>query len=193
MVCWPHSKPSRRLRSYASPECIAFPQITQIAACCTFGTHRIPRACTFGAVAADPKRVAFQQLQGYITTVLKSLYSSNKVKLGNKAEVHPIPQDVHIFPQRNDVLIPINHLLASSRIPNAVFVHVVDSEPIFFRCGDDVRRLCRLAVVCYATCAISLLRRFGCESLFDKRVFLWSGSLGMWKRPETERRDDGIW
>lgn len=30
------------LRNYASLECDAFPQITQIAACCTCGTHRIP-------------------------------------------------------------------------------------------------------------------------------------------------------
>jgi hypothetical protein len=49
------------LRDYASLDCVAFPQITQIAACCTFGTHRIPRTCTFGVVAADSKSAAFQQ------------------------------------------------------------------------------------------------------------------------------------
>ena len=67
------------LRSYASPECVAFPQITQIAACCTFGTHRIPRTCTFGVVAADSKRAAFQQLQGYITTRLKRFSGCDKI------------------------------------------------------------------------------------------------------------------
>jgi hypothetical protein len=69
------------LRSYASLECVAFPQITQFAACCTLGMRRIPRTCTFGVVAADMERAAFQHLQGYITTLLKSLSSIDKVLL----------------------------------------------------------------------------------------------------------------
>jgi hypothetical protein len=56
------------LRNYASLECDAFPQITQIASRCTLGTRRIPQMCTSEVVAADTKRAAFQQLQGYITT-----------------------------------------------------------------------------------------------------------------------------
>jgi hypothetical protein len=52
------------LRNYPSLECVAFPQITQIAVCCTLGMRRIPQMCTFGIVAADPKRAAFQQPQG---------------------------------------------------------------------------------------------------------------------------------
>jgi hypothetical protein len=59
---------SMALDNYASLKCDAFPQITQIAACCTLGTRRIPRMYTSGVVAADTKRAAFQQLQGYITT-----------------------------------------------------------------------------------------------------------------------------
>jgi hypothetical protein len=69
------------LHSYASPECVAFPQITQIAAWSTFGTRRILRTCTFGVVATDTKRAVLQQLQGHITTLLKSLAGSDKVLL----------------------------------------------------------------------------------------------------------------
>lgn len=56
------------LRSHASLECVAFPRIAQIAACCILEMCRIPRMPTFGVVAAVSKRAAFQQLQEYITT-----------------------------------------------------------------------------------------------------------------------------
>jgi hypothetical protein len=84
----PTSCRSSFLRSYASLECDAFPQITQIAACCTCGTHRIPWTCTIGVVAADSKRAVFQQLQGYIITLLKSLSSSDKVLLSRQSIEH---------------------------------------------------------------------------------------------------------
>jgi hypothetical protein len=68
------------------------------------------------------------------------------------------------------MFIPVYHLSASSWIPNAVFVHVVDSEPIFFRCGDDVRRLRRLTMVCYTTRTISLLYRVGGKPLLGEII-----------------------
>jgi hypothetical protein len=76
---------SSNLRNYASPECVAFPQITQITACCTLGTRRIPRMCAFGVVAADTKRAAFQQLQGYITTRLKSISGCDQISISRKS------------------------------------------------------------------------------------------------------------
>jgi hypothetical protein len=63
--------PREFLRNHDSVKYIAFPPITQNAACCTPGMRRIPQMCTLEVVAADMKRAAFQQPQGYITTRLK--------------------------------------------------------------------------------------------------------------------------
>ena len=72
-------------RNYASLECVAFPQITQTAACCTLGMRRIPQMCTFEVVAADTKLAAFQQLQGYITTRLRSFSSTDKLSFSRQS------------------------------------------------------------------------------------------------------------
>jgi hypothetical protein len=66
----------RTLRDYAFVKCVAFPQVTQTVAYCMLGMHRIAQMRMFGAVAADPKRATFQQLQGDITTKLKMLLQS---------------------------------------------------------------------------------------------------------------------
>jgi hypothetical protein len=76
---------SHTLRNYAYLECVPFPQTTQIVACCTLGTRRIPRMCTFGLVAADTKRAAFQQLQGYISTRLKRFSGCDRVLLSRQS------------------------------------------------------------------------------------------------------------
>jgi hypothetical protein len=76
------------LLSYPPLECVAFPQITQIAACCTLGMRRISRMRTFGAVAAYPKRALFQRLWGYVTTLLASFSSSDKVPLSPQSNEH---------------------------------------------------------------------------------------------------------
>jgi hypothetical protein len=81
------------LRSYASPECVAFPQITQITACCTFGTHHVPAMREFRVVAADVKRVAFQQLQGYITTLnITSRTTEGRLFVIRKEDPNPYRQ-----------------------------------------------------------------------------------------------------
>jgi hypothetical protein len=81
------------LRSYASPECVAFPQITQITACCTFGTHHVPGMRGFRVVAADVKRVAFQQLQGYITTLnITSRTTEGRLFVIRKEDPNPYRQ-----------------------------------------------------------------------------------------------------
>lgn len=46
---------------------------------CFPGMRRTPKCAHFEAVAADPKRTTFQQLQGYITTRLKCFSNRDKM------------------------------------------------------------------------------------------------------------------
>ena len=65
--------------------------------------RRIPRTCSFGVVAADTERATFQQLQGYITTLLKSLSSSDKVLLSRQSNEN-IPIASFLFEEHRQAI-----------------------------------------------------------------------------------------